>query len=164
MYLTLGSLDDDLSESFCLIPGSSEPSALALKKENIALKEQIDAMQQRILQTERVLHMRKEQDLQLRDSIVMARQQAQRVMGASVMGQQRPGQPPLDFSSLNINVPAVPAPITPLNTVRDREGPQLLRRVRELEEEVRNLKGDNEKQVRSFVILVSLMADIVCDL
>lgn len=119
-----------------------------LKRENAALKEQVEAMQQRLTQAERVLQMRKDQDLQLRDSIVMARQQAQRVMGASMMGQPpRPGQPPLDFSSLNINVPAVPAPIAPLNPVRDREVPQLLRRVRELEEEVRTVKSDNEKQV-----------------
>jgi len=86
--------------------------------------------------------------MQLRDSIVIARQHAQKAMGASILGPQRPGQPPpkMDFSSLNINVPPVPAPIAPLNPVRDRELPQLLRRVRELEEELRNLKTENEKQ------------------
>jgi len=52
----------------------------------------------------------------------------------------------MDFSSLNINVPPVPAPIAPLNPVRDREVPQLLRRIRELEEEARNMKAENEKQ------------------
>ncbi|KAF7978105.1 hypothetical protein HWV62_1514 [Athelia sp. TMB] len=139
--------NDELSESFCLVPGESEASSSTLKKENAALKEKMEAMQQRLAQAERVLQMRKDQDMQLRDSIVMARQQAQRVMGASMMGQQaRPGQPPLDFSSLNINVPSVPAPIAPLNPVRDREVPQLLRRVRELEEEVRSVKSENEKQ------------------
>jgi hypothetical protein len=56
----------------------------------------------------------------------------------------------MDFSSLNINVPPVPTPIAPLNPVRDREVPQLLRRVRELEEEVRNVKSENEKQVCFF--------------
>lgn len=149
VYLTnLNYVDDELSESFCLVPEGPEVSTSSLKKANATLKEQMEAMQQRLLQAERVLQMRKEQDLQLRDSIVMARQQAQRVMGASMMGQApRPGQPPLDFSSLNINVPAVPVPITPLNPVRDREVPQLLKRVRELEEEVRTVKADNEKQV-----------------
>jgi hypothetical protein len=88
--------------------------------------------------------------MQLRDSILMARQHAQKAMGASVVGpQQRPGKK-MDFSSLNINVPPVPTPIAPLNPVRDREVPQLLRRVRELEEEVRNVRSENEKQVRSF--------------
>ena len=98
------------------------------------LKEQLEAMQQRLAQAERVLQMRKEQDIQLRDSIIMARQQAQRAMGTSLVAQQsRPGQPPLDLSSLNINLPAIAAPIPPVNPARDREVPQLLRRVRELE-------------------------------
>lgn len=131
-----------------MIPGGSEPSISSLKKENASLKDQVDAMRLRLAQAERVLKLRKEQDMQLRDSIVMARQQAQRAMGASVLGPQRPGQPPMDFSSLNINVPPVPPPITPLNPVRDREVPQLLRKVRELEEEVRNVRAENEKQVR----------------
>jgi len=140
--------NDELSESFCLIPGSSEPTPAALKKENATLKDQIQAMQQRLAQTDRILQLRKEQDMQLRDSIVIARQHAQKAMGASVIGPQRPGQlpPKMDFSSLNINVPPVPAPIAPLNPMRDREVPQLLRRVRELEEEVRNMRSENEKQ------------------
>ena len=90
--------------------------------------------------------------MQLRDSILMARQHAQKAMGASVIGtqQQRQGQQKMDFSALNINVPHVPGPIAPLNPVRDREVPQLLRRIRELEEEVRNMKSENEKQVRIY--------------
>jgi len=105
-------------------------------------------MQQRLAQTDRILQLRKEQDIQLRDSIVIARQHAQKAMGASAIGPQRPGHPPpkMDFSLLNINVAPVPAPIAPLNPVRDREVPQLLRRVRELQEEVRNVKSENEKQ------------------
>ena len=149
--LTIESLDDELSESFCLIPGSIEPSTIALKKENASLKDQVKAMQQRLAKTEQILKLRKEQDMQLRDSIVMARQQAQRAMGASMVGQQQQrGQPPIDFSGLNLNVPPVPAPIPALNPVRDRELPQLLHRVRELEEELRTVKADNEKQVRPF--------------
>ena len=61
-----------------------------------------------------------------------------------------PAQPPVDIASLNINVPvspAVPAPVAALNAGRDRD-PQLVRRVRELEDEVRNLRAENEKQVR----------------
>lgn len=84
--------------------------------------------------------------MQLRDSIVMARQHAQKAMGASAI-QQRPGQK-MDFSSFNINVPPVPTPVVTLNPVRDRDVPQLLRRVRELEEELRNVRSENEKQVR----------------
>ncbi|EGO21518.1 hypothetical protein SERLADRAFT_473969 [Serpula lacrymans var. lacrymans S7.9] len=134
---------DELSESFCLISSGSEPSTSTLKKENEMLKLEVEATQKRLAASEKVLQMRKDQDQQLRDSIVMARHQAQRAMGASVI-QQRPGQA-VDLSSLNINLPVVPSPMTALNTGRDREA-QLLRRIRELEEEVRLVRTDNDKQ------------------
>jgi hypothetical protein len=54
---------------------------------------------------------------------------------------QRPG-PPLDFSSLNINVPAVPIP----GITSGREA-QYARRVKELEDELRLMKVENEKNV-----------------
>ena len=54
---------------------------------------------------------------------------------------QRPG-PPLDFSSLNINVPAVPIP----GITTGREA-QYARRVKELEDELRLMKVENEKNV-----------------
>ena len=118
-------------------------------------------MKGRLEATERILKLRKEQDLQLRDSIFMATRevciaydrsysrqsffshilQAQRVLGASTVLQQRPG-PPLDFSSLNINVPAVPIP--GINTGREA---QYARRVKELEDELRLMRGENEKHV-----------------
>jgi hypothetical protein len=54
-----------------------------------------------------------------------------------------------DLAALNLApIPPVPGAILPVPTqgpARDREN-QLLRRVRELEEEVRVLKVDNEKQ------------------
>lgn len=134
------------------------------------MKAQVDDIQKQLAVTERVLKLRKEQDQQLKESIVMARRevssrfrfslivelihgiQAQRAMGASVMN-QRPGQTPIDFSSLNLNIPPVPPPIAALNSGRNREA-QYLTRVRELEEEVRSVKEelrlvkvDNEKQV-----------------
>src|SRR5215471_2453466 len=77
-------------------------------------------------------------------------------MGASAMA-QRPGQAPIDFSALNLNIPPVPPPIAALNSGRNREA-QYLSRVRELEEEVRcvkeelrSVKVENEKQVCSYV-------------
>lgn len=54
---------------------------------------------------------------------------------------QRPA-PPLDFSSLNINVPAVPIP--GINTGREA---QYARRVKELEEELRLMRVENDKNV-----------------
>jgi len=63
---------DDLSGSFYLIPSGAEPSPAVLKKENETLKAEISAMKSRLEASERVLKLRKEQDLQLRDSIFMA--------------------------------------------------------------------------------------------
>ena len=58
----------------------------------------------------------------------------------------RPAQPPVDIASLNVPVPPpVPAPV-PAPAGRERD-PLLVRRVRDLEEEVRNLRAENEKQV-----------------
>lgn len=53
-----------------------------------------------------------------------------------------PPAPIPDIASLNINVPPVPAG----NPGRDREA-QLLRRIRELEDENRAVRAENEKQV-----------------
>lgn len=59
-----------------------------------------------------------------------------------------PVPPPVDLTALTINAPPVPAPVAALNPTRDRET-QLLRRVRELEDELRIARVENEKQVRS---------------
>jgi uncharacterized protein YcgL (UPF0745 family) len=61
---------DELSESFFLIP--SENTMIALKKENNALKAEVQSIKKKLETTERVLQLRKEQDMQLRDSIVQA--------------------------------------------------------------------------------------------
>lgn len=63
---------DHLSESFCLIPSGDEPSPAALKKENTSLRAETAALQKRLKATERMLQMRKEQDVHLRDSIFQA--------------------------------------------------------------------------------------------
>lgn len=68
---------NELSESFYLIPSDSEPSRSVLKKENASLKQELDAMSKRFTTLERIMHLRKEQDQQLRESIVMARQQVE---------------------------------------------------------------------------------------
>lgn len=155
----------DLSESFCLIPLESEPATSALQKQNVSLRQEIEETQRRLAEAERSLQLRKEQDQLLRDSIVMARHQvgfsrwyhlhtvnlsqAQRAMGASLV-LQRPGgqQPAVDLGALNINIPSIPTPMAALNTGRDREA-QHLRRIRDLEEELRVARVENDKQVRS---------------
>jgi len=63
-------VDNDLSESFFMIPSAKE--TMALKRENVALKSEADALRKRLEATEKVLQLRKEQDLHLRDSIYMA--------------------------------------------------------------------------------------------
>lgn len=68
-------------------------------------------------------------------------------MGASLV-LQRPGgqQSAVDLSTLNVNIPSVPAPMVALSVGRDRET-QLLRRIRDLEEELRVARVENDKQV-----------------
>lgn len=58
-----------------------------------------------------------------------------------------------DIAALKINVPVSPPAVT-TNIGRDQEA-QLLRRVRELEEEVRMMRVENEKHVSIFVSVVS---------
>jgi hypothetical protein len=70
--------------------------------------------------------------------------QAHRAMGASLHAAQRTGQSTFDLASLNLNL--VPPPVVPISTNRDREA-QLSRRVKELEEELRTTRVENEKQV-----------------
>lgn len=158
---------DDLSESFCLIPFESEPAASVLRRENVSLKQEIEGMQRRLTEAERAIQLRKEQDQLLRDSIVMARHQAgpifsphllhcihtvnsvsqaQRAMGTSLVLQRPSGQQAMDLGALNINIPSVPAPMATLNAGRDRET-QLMRRIRDLEEELRVARVENDKQV-----------------
>ncbi|KAJ4480547.1 hypothetical protein C8J55DRAFT_513126 [Lentinula edodes] len=129
---------DDLSGSFYVIP--SESTMAFLKKENVTLKAEIELTQKRLEASERVLQMRKEQDMQLRESIVQASKEAQRAMGASFVGQR--GQIAPDFASVNLNVPASALPIPGIHTAR--EG-QYMRKVKELEEELRSLRNENEK-------------------
>ncbi|THH14708.1 hypothetical protein EW146_g5654 [Bondarzewia mesenterica] len=138
--------DYDSSDSFCMIPSKSEPSPSTLKKEIVALRSDLEATQGQLEAAEQQLKLRREQDQQLRDNIVLARREAQRAMGASLMS-QRQGQSAFDLNSLNLGLVPTPSPMVPVNPGRDRE-PQLLRRIRELEEEVRTVRVENEKQVR----------------
>ena len=67
-------------------------------------------------------------------------------MGASMHAAQRTGQSTFDLGSLNLNLVPAPPPVVPISTNRDREA-QLSRRVKELEEELRGMRVENEKQV-----------------
>ncbi|KAF5358082.1 hypothetical protein D9756_001840 [Leucocoprinus leucothites] len=126
---------DDLSESFLVIPTGSEPGVL--RKENAALKVELANMQRKLEMAEKVLQLREKQDQQLRDSIYQAKREAQRAMGASM--HQRIGP---DLANLNLNVPP-PVPI-PRALSPSREG-QYLQRIKELENETRQSRAENEK-------------------
>jgi hypothetical protein len=67
-------------------------------------------------------------------------------MGASLHSAQRTGQSTFDLSSLNLVPPPPPVVPIPISTNRDKEA-QLSRRVKELEEELRTMRVENEKQV-----------------
>ncbi|OBZ75480.1 hypothetical protein A0H81_04533 [Grifola frondosa] len=133
--------DDDLTDSFCLIPSKSDGSVASLKKENAELKVDLEELQQQLAAAEKMLKMRQEQDQQLRDSIMLARKEAQRAMISSNIS-PRPGQSGVDLTSLNIVSPVPPA-VAALNPGREA---QLVRRVRELEDEVRTVRAENERQ------------------
>ena len=70
-------------------------------------------------------------------------------MGAS-MHVQRTGQSTFDLPSLNLNLVPPPPPVVPVSTNRDKEA-QLSRKVKDLEEEVRTLRVENEKQVSTLL-------------
>lgn len=64
-----------MADSFCLIPSKSDPPVASLKRENAVLKAQVEAQQLKLAAAERLLKQRQEQDLHLRDSIMLARKE-----------------------------------------------------------------------------------------
>lgn len=141
-----------MSDSFCMIPAKGDPSVASLKDENATLKAELEKQRQQFANMEAALKARQEQDQQLRDSIMVARKEAHRAMMSSTVIPRPTPTTPVDLASLNINVPVVPSPVpaavaavAAVNAGRERD-PQLVRRVRELEDEVRNLRNENEKQ------------------
>jgi hypothetical protein len=66
-------------------------------------------------------------------------------MGASMHAAQRTGQSTFDLSSLNLNLVPPAPPMVSVGT-NPREA-QLSRRIKELEEELRVMRVENEKQV-----------------
>ena len=75
----LGDSDYDSSDSFCLVPSKSSSgdqpttSKKVLHKENVKLKEQLDAMRGQVMTMHRQMAQRAEQDQQLKDHIIKAR-------------------------------------------------------------------------------------------
>ena len=78
-------------------------------------------------------------------------------MGASLVV-QRQGQSSFDIGSLNLGLVPPPPPMPPMNPGRDRE---LMRRIKELEEELRTVRVESEKQV-SLSIFFNLVRILIC--
>lgn len=148
--------DSPYGEAFLMIPSATDPSLLSnLQKENETLRLELASIQQRLDLAER---MRMEQEEQLRERIGHARrevifigsnrdirltssQQAQRVKNSGLL----PPRPvhSVDHSSLNVNFPS----LTPMAHPAGSREQHLKCRVKELEEEVKTVRIENEKQV-----------------
>ncbi|KAJ6455803.1 hypothetical protein C8R45DRAFT_1035758 [Mycena sanguinolenta] len=123
---------DELTESFFLIPSSADSSPAALKQDNASLRLEVETLRRKLETTERVLQLRREQDAQLRDSIFLATKEAQRAMGASVVGQP--------FLVPNSSV------LRESPGIKTGREAQYARRVKELEDELRTVRLENDKQ------------------
>ncbi|KIY51115.1 hypothetical protein FISHEDRAFT_38010, partial [Fistulina hepatica ATCC 64428] len=129
---------DELSESFLVIPSGQESNPAVLRKENAVLKAEIEVMKKQLQRTEHVIQMRREQDMQLRDSVYQATREAQRLIGQSALLQRSPAE---------LAAVGVPPPI-PLPTGREA---QYVRRIKDLEDELRGARAENEKHKASIV-------------
>ncbi|KAK7023719.1 hypothetical protein R3P38DRAFT_2953885 [Favolaschia claudopus] len=123
---------DELTESFFLIPSSSDASPAILKQDNASLRLEVESLKQRLEASQRVLQLRRDQDAQLRDSIYQATKEAQRAMGASVVGQP--------FVVPNASV------LRETPGIKTGREAQYARRVKELEDELRSVRVENDKQ------------------
>ncbi|KAI5123276.1 hypothetical protein M0805_009298 [Coniferiporia weirii] len=130
----------DSLDDFCLVSSTSEDSVAMtrLKTENSQLKVKLDAMEKQMASVRKQITLRNEQDQHLRDNIMLARKEAQRAMAASASLTNPSMQSMMNMTGLHLNGPQTAGG-------RDREA-QLLRRVRELEEEVRTVRIENDKQ------------------
>lgn len=75
LHLNLSSADDDMVDSFFVIPSKAEPPISLLKHENTTLKAQLEKQRERLEIAERMLKQRQEQDHHLRESIILARKE-----------------------------------------------------------------------------------------
>ncbi|THH04480.1 hypothetical protein EW145_g5492 [Phellinidium pouzarii] len=130
----------DSLDDFCLVPSTSDdsPATARLKKENTQLKSKLDSMEKQMASVHRQITLRNEQDQHLRDNIMLARKEAQRAMAASTSLANPSVHSMMNLAGMSLNGPQSAGG-------RDREA-QLLRRTRELEEEVRTVRSENDKQ------------------
>lgn len=81
--------DDDMVDSFFMIPSKSDPPISALKQENAQLKSQLEEERKRLAMAERMLKQRQEQDHHLRESIILARKEVSSISQATLQPARR---------------------------------------------------------------------------
>ena len=69
-----------MADSFCVVPSKSDPQVTVLKQENALLKAQLEEERKRLIQAERMLKQRQEQDQHLRESIMLARKEVEQIV------------------------------------------------------------------------------------
>ncbi|GAB1517155.1 hypothetical protein RhiTH_000199 [Rhizoctonia solani] len=137
------------------------PRIQQLETENAALKSELERAVMRANTAERTLRQRAGQELALRESILSVRREAQRAMSATTAALRTPsfaGPPPSRaqtfIASQNLTAPVspavpapavVPAPVPPVPVPAVKLPDVSSPRIAELEEEVRQLKVENEK-------------------
>jgi len=140
--------DEDSDEDYYLIPSSKpaskqgtvvlqpSPSEVKLKDENEKLRAELEQARVRANKAEGLLKVKANQELQLRDSIMLVKREAQRNLLQSTTFRHpaiTPIQPPL---------PALPSPT---DTASSTPVATLQKRLREVEEENKRLKAENTK-------------------
>lgn len=136
-----------MDESFYVIPSATPPpSEQRLHSENEVLKQELEAAKAKLLATEKILKNRVEQERALRDSIISVRREAQRAISASTLG-SRAGT----AGALDATLPAIFSQAAgimtqqPTNLLGPERETQYVRRIRELEDELRLSRVENEK-------------------
>jgi hypothetical protein len=155
-----------MDESFYVIPSVASPSMKALQSENATLKLELQSTKTRLSQAEKAIKNRQEQERILRDSIISVRKevssyllrtqnvlkrisfQAQRAISSSTVGGRQPSMANLEstFPIFSQAAPDATVHNTPNPHILERET-QYMRRIRELEEDLRLSRVENEKNV-----------------
>lgn len=138
--------DLGMDESFYVIPSVASPSMKALQSENATLKLELQSTKTRLAHAEKAIKSRQEQERILRDSIISVRREAHRAMSSSAVGGRQASLAALE-STIPIFSQALPdasPQITPGPHTLEREA-QYVRKIRELEDELRLSRVENEK-------------------
>lgn len=155
-----------MDESFYVIPSVASPSMKALQSENATLKLELQSTKTKLGHAEKAIKIRQEQERVLRDSIISVRRevtasffwesslmsfQAHRAMSSSAVGGRQASLAALEstFPIFSQALPEGSPQITPAPHALEREA-QYMRRIRDLEEEIRLSRVENEKNVLIF--------------